>query len=93
MKTGKVSESIFSGPTTIIPMADVQHIEKHWIGSDPRTRDNYAGIRIITCHTYWNNETDIWANNIYLDRSEANLFLKAWCDYRSELDGIECPMP
>ena len=78
---GKVSESIFSGKSTIIPMADVQHIEKQFYKND------FAGISIITKHTRWDMEADIWANNIYLPKEEAEKFIKAWCFYRHELEG------
>ena len=85
-KRNSVSESIFSGKTTIIPMADVQHIEKLWYTSDEKTRDNYRGIKVITKHTRWDIEADSWSNNIYLDRQEGDDFLKAWCIYRNELE-------
>lgn len=58
-----ITESIFDGKTTIIPMADVQHVEKHWFGSEVRTKDNYAGIKIITRHTKYNMEADCWEKN------------------------------
>lgn len=83
---GKVSESIFSGATVIIPMADVQHIERHWYGSNKATKDNYRGIKIITKHTHWDMQADTWSNNIYLDRKEADKFIQAWCTYRHELE-------
>lgn len=83
---GQVTESIFSGNRTIIPMADVQHIEKHWYGDGERTRDNYKGIIVITKHTTWSTEMDNWKNNIYLDREEADKFLNAWYNYRYELE-------
>jgi len=78
----KVSESIFSGTTKIIPMADVQHIEK----CNKKTRNDYDGIKIITKHTKWDMEADTWANNIYLKKEEAKSFMKAWCFYRYELE-------
>lgn len=84
MKT--VSESIFSGQTVIIPMADVQHIERHWYSTDEKNKNNYRGVRVITKHTKWDMEADTWANNIYLDRDEADLFIQAWCMYRHELE-------
>lgn len=83
---GDVTESIFSGKSCIIPMADVQHIERHWYGDADRTRDNYKGILVITNHTKWNQERDAWENNIYLCRDEADAFLRAWCTYRYELE-------
>ena len=85
-KRNSVSESIFSGKTTIIPMADVQHIEKLWYTSDEKTRDNYRGIKVITKHTRWDIEADSWVNNICLDRQEGDDFLKAWCIYRNEIE-------
>ncbi len=71
-----VSESIFSGVTTIIPMADVQHMIKKG-----------TGLIIITKHTTWDMEADTWSNSIWLDHDEAAAFRKAWCYYRYELDG------
>lgn len=84
--SGQVTESIFSGKSSIIPMADVQHIERHWYGDRERTKDNYKGIVVITKHTTWSQEMDTWKNNIYLDREEADKFISAWCMYRHELE-------
>ena len=84
---GKVHESIFSGETAVIPMADVQHVEKHWYPSDKRTIDNHRGIQLITKHTRWDMESDTWANNIYLSRAEADKFMEAWTTYRFQLEG------
>ena len=84
---GTVTESIFDGQTTTIPMADVQHTVKHWFPSDnPKTRDNYRGITVITKHTTYDTSSDYWANAIYLDRAEADAFTKAWMQYRHELE-------
>lgn len=83
---GKVSESIFSGATTIIPLADVQHIEKWGTFPEQETTGQVSGIKIITKHTRWNFEQDCWDNNIYLNRDEAQKFLNAWCNYRAELE-------
>src|ERR1700733_1890776 len=49
-----VTESIYNGKSVIIPLADVQHIEK-W--------DNHTvpGIKVITKHTRWDHQADIWA--------------------------------
>jgi hypothetical protein len=71
-----VTESIFSGTTVIVPLADVQHIE---IGKD-------GGIAVITKHTRWDREGDYWANNIFIGGEEAVRFRAAWCRYRSELE-------
>lgn len=88
MKKGKVSESIFSGMNNIIPMADVQHVERHYYPSDvDRTKDNYRGLTVVTCHTKWSQVMDAWENPIYLPKDEANDFLKAWTYYRFELEG------
>jgi len=84
----KLTESIFDGNSALIPMADVQHIEKHWYTDDKREKENYRGILIITKHTKWNKESDTWENNIYLSREEADRFLKSWCNFRHELDEV-----
>jgi hypothetical protein len=74
-----VSESIFSGQTVIIPMSDVQHIERHATNSVP-------GIKVITKHTRWDTDTGDWANAIWISEPEAVAFRRAWCAYRAELE-------
>lgn len=76
---GKVAESIFSGTSVIVPLADVQHIERHEHNSVP-------GIFVITKHTTWDHEHDIWANAIWISEPEATAFRADWCRYRSELE-------
>lgn len=71
-----VTESIYSGRNIVIPLADVQHIEKH----------NPGGLIIITKHTRWDTETGNWANNAWIGGDEADAFMAAWCRYRSELE-------
>ena len=73
---GKVTESIWNGKTLTIPLADVQHIDK----------SNERGLIVITKHTRWDMEADVWANNIWIDKSDAESFIRAWCHYRSELE-------
>ena len=80
-----VSESIFSGDKTIIPMAEVGHIERCKVG-EAVTRDNFDGIMVIMKHSRWDSESDGWANNVYLREDEARGFIRAWCDYRGELE-------
>jgi hypothetical protein len=74
--TGKVTESIYNGKGVIVPLADVQHIEK----------TNPSGLVVITKHTRWDAKTGGWANNIWIDKAEADAFMRAWCSYRSELE-------
>lgn len=74
-RTGHVTESIYSGKCVVVPLADVQHVEK----SD-------AGLIVVTKHTKWDREANYWANNIWIDGAEASGFLSAWCRYRSELE-------
>ena len=87
-KKRKISESIFSNGSVIIPMADVSHIQKHNV---------YNGIslqiEIVMDKSKYNIETDTYENTIWLiDRDEgakeASSFIDAWCYYRHELDGI-----
>lgn len=70
--------SIYSG-TMVIPMADVQHIEK--LADD--------GVWIVTCHTKWNWDEDCWENPISLDEKEGERFIEAWYEYRRELEAGE----
>ena len=90
MKIPKVSESIFSDGITVIPMADVQHIEKHYHSHDlvdGTKKGNLQGLQIITKHTHWDMEADCWANAIWLSAEQTQSFLDAWRFYRHELEG------
>lgn len=71
-----VTESIYTSSTLTIPLADVQHIEKH----------NPGGLIVVTKHTRWDSDLDGWANNIWIDKAEAPAFMRAWYHYRSELE-------
>lgn len=73
---GKVTESIYSSKSVIVPLADVQHIEK-WAGGQ---------LVVVTKHTTWDFDHDAWANNISISAGEADGFRAAWCRYRSELE-------
>ena len=85
-----VHKSIFNGATAIIPMADIQHIERHWFPSDlERTKDNYRGIKVVTKRTKWNTEIDDYENNIYLPREEGDELIKAFCVYRNEVENLD----
>lgn len=74
----KVSESIFSGKTHVIPMAEVSYIHAH------------AGKSELTCvvmkSTTINPTNGEYNNAPYLEADEAASFKRAWCDYRSELE-------
>ena len=56
------SETIYSDGEVIIPMADVQHIEKRYYNTDmvnPSVKQgDLMGILIITCHTKWDMDAD-----------------------------------
>lgn len=71
-----VTESIYSGKSIIVPLADVQHIETH----------NPRGLIVVTKHTRWDSEGDFWANSIWINGDEAEAFKAAWCRYRAELE-------
>lgn len=85
----KISESIFITGTTIIPMADVQHIEKRFCSCDlvgGEKKGDLQGCFVITKHTTWNFEHDMWENAIWLTSEDCNKFIKSWCYYRYEVD-------
>lgn len=77
----KVSESIWSGAFITIPMADVQHTERH--------NDNEGNLRgglVITKHTK-RREDGEWDNAIWLHKPSFESFMKAWMFYRHEVEG------
>lgn len=86
VRMSKVYESIFNGKTIVIPMADVHHIIK---------QENE--ILVILNETRWNFKHDFWENPISLvdgenketgwKSTEATDFMKAWCNYRHEIEG------
>lgn len=71
-----VTESIYSGRGIVLPLADVQHIERH----------NPGGLIVVTKHTRWDKDADMWANSAWIDKAEADDFMRAWCRYRHELE-------
>jgi hypothetical protein len=75
--SNKISESIWSSDNVTIPMADVQHIEKH-----------KHGLQVIMKSCRWNFEHDCWDNNAFVPQDKAESFMSAWCYYRGELEGI-----
>lgn len=85
----KVSESIFESKHCIIPMADVAFIQKRNIGG-------CDSIVVVMNGTTYNAEQDEFNNAVYLSDSNNKLtgykstdktdFLKAWCNYRYELE-------
>lgn len=78
--SGHVTESIFNTDEFVIPMADVQHIEKD-------RREIYKGaVKIIMKSTRYNFEHDCWDNQIWLNANVGPKFLSAWCQYRHELE-------
>ena len=91
----KVSESIWSNKDVVIPMADVQHIEKDYscYSSDDDTikKGGFSGLTIITKHTRMDVHTGVWVNPITVSNHDksAERFIKDWCFYRYELEGGE----
>lgn len=86
----KVSESIVTIDRMVIPMADVQHIEKVYERCHPgsiKPKNIVKGISIIMKSTRWSFEQQEWENSIYLRKIYMEEFLKAWCFYRHELEG------
>lgn len=83
MKT-RVNETIFSAGTWVIPMANVQHIEKT-LGKDGEV----AMICIVTDKTKWNFHYDTYENACFITNPDiAQEFLKVFSDYIAERDGM-----
>ena len=78
-----ITESIFDGKNVIVPLADVQHIEKRELG-----------IKVITNKTKWDYSMSCWENNIWIGNEDhqAQEFLSAWCRYRYELERLEAQL-
>jgi hypothetical protein len=72
---GKVTESIYTSNTVVIPMADVSHVVRRGLG-----------IQVVTKHSTWNAEFDDYNNTAWIANPESDRFLSAWCRYRSELE-------
>jgi len=79
----KPSESIWSNKKIIIPMAEVSHIE---ILNDDKEINNR--IFIYFKHSKSNCETQMLEPFIYLENENGLNFKKDWCNYRSELEGM-----
>jgi len=81
-----ITETIFSYKvgieTVIIPMADVQHIEVEEWGVE-KIRSTYT---VITKNTIKKN--GVWQNAIKLKEFMGKSFIKAWTQYRHELDDV-----
>ena len=77
---GHVTESMWSSDTLLIPLADVQHIEKNYVCGQP------CGLAVVTKHTRWDKDPDYWANSIFVPESDREDFVRAWCVYRHELE-------
>lgn len=76
--THTVTESIYSG-SVVVALADVQHCEMH-------PKNSVPGMHVITSHTKWNFDRDLWENSIWINEPEATQFRRAWCNYRAELE-------
>jgi hypothetical protein len=86
---GTVTESIFSNREVVIPLADVQHIEKHYEFKDwpdGTKKGDLKHLMVITKHTKWNYEEGDWETAICIPARTSEEFLKAWCAYRHELE-------
>lgn len=85
-------ETIYSDGDVVIPMADVQHIEKKHHSCDlvnGTKRGDLMGVQVIMKSTRWNMEHDVWDNAIWIGRGKAEGFIKDWCYFRYEIDGTK----
>lgn len=72
-------DRVFENKHLIIPLADVQRVEKHY-----GHKGEFNGFVVVTRHTRWDLEGDTWSNNIFVNRDEAEDFKRAWMLYLSE---------
>ena len=79
--TNKITESIFSSDTLVVPLADVQHIEKRMLQDE-------EFLMVVMKSTRYNNQIGEWDNAVYIPTRLTPSFLKSWCSYRHELEGV-----
>lgn len=92
------SESIWSNGQLIIPMYDVSHIERIQGVHYPNAPGNHSpvnrqGIRVITNKSRFNFRYKYYENAPVLWGSEADQFVKDWCQFRSEIDPVQSSKP
>lgn len=89
-------ETIWSNDELVVPMADVQHIEKKYYSQDMVNPDvkkgDLMGLLVVMKSTRWNMEQDVWDGGVWIDRFKAEDFIKDWCYFRYEIDGIKAQM-
>ncbi len=76
-------ETIYSNGEIVVPLADIQHIEKKTCEGQPN------GLWLITKNTHWDMDADMWSNPIYIPQKYADAFMGVWCHFRYEVDGIK----
>ncbi len=77
------TETIFNGSESIIPMADVVFISRD-------KRPGYIGaVTVVLKGSTYNPELGDYNNALWLRKEEADVFLKSWCQYRSEVDLVQ----
>ena len=87
IEMNKVAESIYSGQSTVVALAEVQHVEiLRRLKSADTNEMQPNGLNAITKMTKWSQVMDAWENPIYIPEDEAEAFLSAWCRYRSEIE-------
>ncbi len=85
-------ETIYSDGDIIIPMADVQHIEKKYHSCDllnGTKKGDLMGISVVMKSTRWDMEHDAWDNPVWIGKEKAEDFIRSWCYFRYEVDGIK----
>ena len=97
-KLEHVNKIIFTGKNLIISFKNVQHIEKHYHQDDSGPdaiyqykKDDLSGIFVITKHTTWNFEHDVWENASWIGEynGEASRFITEYHQYCCLLEELE----
>lgn len=88
MKERLASETIWSNGKVIIPMCDVQYIEKFEAIGTPYTKWTKR-ISVIMKSTVRERESSDWENAIYLYEADSEKFVADYCTFRSEIDPVQ----
>jgi hypothetical protein len=78
---GKVSESIWHNGQYTVPMAEISYLI-----SSKNQDGSLQGGTIVFKHSKYNEETQCFEPNIWLDATAFISISQAWCYYRAELE-------
>lgn len=77
--------SIWEDDVSVIPLAEVQHLEKQWL-KNPAGEKTPNGLFVITSYTRWDATMDQWANPAFVSNENAAAFIYQFKKYREDVE-------